>query len=101
MKNISKFKHPDKQPTDPLLARDPMIGCFDLNPDARQIYLRIIAESKPGVLLQCDQIAVQLAAQATALAFDSGHIGGLKGMYDALLLPELGHEYIKQIMSKD
>ena len=100
MSDIRKFKHPDKGPTDYLLARDPMLGCFDLNPKARKIYLRIVNESS-GILLQCDRMVVELTAQQTALAFDSGYIGGLKDMYGALLLPQLGQEYIKQIVSKD
>jgi hypothetical protein len=100
MPDIRKFKHPDKQPHDPLLAQDPIIDCYDLNPDARQIYLRIINESAPGILLQCDKLAVGLAAMTTAFAFENGNITGLQSMYDMLLAPELGREYVKQIMGR-
>jgi len=102
MTKITKFRHPDKKPTDPLLASDPMPDWLDQ--DARSIYLRIINESDPGVLLQCDRLAVATVASATAMAMagdkDAEVILNLIEMYQSILAPELGNEYIEQIMSK-
>jgi len=105
MSNILKFRHPDKKPHDPLLRSDPMPDFLGLNPDARLIYLRIIDESDPGVLLRCDRLAVELAAAQTALSlskvgvgFDEGELESLGEIYSSLLLPDLGREYITQIL---
>ncbi len=106
MTDILKFKHPDKKPTDPLLRSDPIPDY--LNQDARLIYLRIIDESEPGVLLQCDRIAVEITAHMVANALlHSGallqtdgreFIDNIKQAFDGLLAPELGQEYINQIL---
>lgn len=104
MSNIIKFRYPDKKPTDPLLRSDPMPDFLELTPEARLIYLRIIDESEPGVLLRCDQLAVELAAMQTAHLLSGvageGEIESLADLYDKLMLPKLGHEYAYQIMSK-
>ena len=104
MSNIIKFRHPDKKASDPLLRSDPMPDLLGLSPDARLIYLRIIDESDPGVLLRCDRLAVELAAAQTALSlskfgvgFDEGELASLGEIYNSLLLPDLGQEYITQI----
>ncbi len=100
MPDIRKFKHPVKQPTDPLLPGDPLPSY--LNAEARLIYLKIINESEKGVLLQADQIAAALAAMTTeqALSADGGEqfIGDIEEIYAELLLPELGQEYINQVL---
>ncbi len=102
MGTIKKFKHPVKQPTDPLLPGDPLPSY--LNAEARLIYLKIINESEKGVLLQADQIAAALAAQTTAqaLSADDGalFIGFIDEIYAALLLPELGQVYINQVLDR-
>jgi len=102
MPDIRKFKHREKRPTDPLLASDPMLDWLDQ--DARSIYLRIINEAEPGVLLQCDRMAVTLVANATAKALagdnDTAFLYELLEMYKTILAPELGNEYVEQIMSK-
>ncbi len=104
MSNIIKFRYPDKKATDPLLRSDPMPDLLGLSSDARLIYLRIIDESDPGVLLRCDRLAVELAAAQTALSLSKvgvgiaeGELESLAELYSALLLPELGQEYITQI----
>jgi len=103
MPNILKFKYPDKKATDPLLRSDPMPDLIGLSPDARLIYLRIIDESDPGVLLRCDRLACELAAAQTALwlskvSFSEEERESLEYTYSSLLLPDLGQEYITQIM---
>jgi hypothetical protein len=99
---IVKFKHPDKKPTDPLVPCDPVPEY--LNAEARSIYLRIINESKKGVLLQADQIATALAAQTTARALSENDgaqfIGNIDEIFAELLLPELGREYINQVLNR-
>ena len=107
MSNITKFKYPDKKPLDFLLRSDPMPDLLKLNPDARLIYLRIIDESEPGVLLRCDRLAVELAAASTALSLSKvgvgigeGELDSLEEIYSSLLLPDLGQEYISQILRK-
>ncbi len=74
-----------------------------LSPDARLIYLRIIDESDPGVLLRCDQLVCELAAAQTALwlskvSFSEEERESLEYTYSSLLLPDLGQEYITQIL---
>jgi len=103
MSNILKFRYPDKKATDPLLRSDPMPDLLRLSPDARLIYLRIIDESDPGVLLRCDRLACELAAAQTALwlskvSFSEEERESLEYTYSSLLLPDLGREYITQIM---
>jgi len=105
MSNIIKFRHPDKKASDPLLRSDPMPDLLGLNPEARLIYLRIIDESEPGVLLRCDRLCVELAASATALSLSKVGVGIAEGeleslgeIYASLLLPDLGQEYITQIL---
>ena len=103
MSNILKFRYPDKKATDPLLRSDPMPDLLRLSPDARLIYLRIIDESDPGVLLRCDRLAVELAAAQTALwlskvSFSEEERESLEYTYSSLLLPDLGQEYITQIL---
>jgi hypothetical protein len=106
MTNVTKFRYPDKKPTDPLLRRDPMPDFLELTPDARLIYLRIIDESEPGVLLQCDRMAVELAAAQTAqllskvglVGVDDAELESLENIYNDLLAPDLGQEYISQIL---
>ncbi len=104
MSNVIKFRYPDKKPTDLLLRSDPMPDFLGLNPDARLIYLRIIDESEPGVLLRCDRLAVGLAAMQTerllSRVVGEGELESLEEIYSSLLLPDLGQEYISQILRK-
>ena len=107
MSNITKFRYPDKKPHDPLLRSDPMPDFLGLTPEARLIYLRIIDRSEPGVLLRCDRLACELAAAATALSLSKvgvgigeGELESLEEIYSSLLLPDLGQEYITQILRK-
>jgi hypothetical protein len=97
---IVNFKHPDKKATDPLVPGDPMPS--HLNAEARLIYLRIIDESEKGVLLQADRIATALAAQTTARALSekdgAQFIRLIDELFAELLLPELGQEYINQVL---
>ena len=97
---IVNFKHPDKKATSPLVPGDPMPSY--LNAEARLIYLRIINESEKGVLLQADRIAVELAAKITqqALTETGGEmfIDNIRDIFEQLLLPELGQEYINQVL---
>jgi hypothetical protein len=78
-----------------------------LTPEARLINLRIIRESEPGVLLMCDRIMISLTAQqtATALACPKGvnrmdSITGIDESFSMLMVPQLGLEYVAQIMRK-
>ncbi len=102
MSNIIKFRYPDKKPTDPLLRSDPMPDFLGLNPDARLIYLRIIDESEPGVLLQCDQLMVAITAQMVAIALlatgGGEFVDSIEESFEQLLAPDLGQEYITQIL---
>ena len=102
MADIRKFKHPDKNPTDDLLARDPVPEY--LRPEARLIYLRIIRESDPGTLLKCDRLAVGVTAHmvAAALAQTDGRefVDGIAEAFERLMAPELGQEYIDQVLAK-
>lgn len=101
MSNITKFRYPDKNPADPLLASDPMPK--HLKKKSRLIYLRIINESESGILLQCDRLAVEMAARITAQAIsgncDNECIENLENIYEAIMQPELGQEYIDKILS--
>jgi len=109
MSNITKFRYPDKKPSDPLLRSDPMPDFLNLNSDARLIYLKIIDKSEPGVLLRCDRLAVELAAMQTSRLMEAarllpgvvgeGELESLAELYISLLLPELGQEYIHQILN--
>lgn len=102
MTDVRKFNHPEKKPTDYLLARDPLPEGLSL--EARQIYLRIIRESKPGVLLRCDRLFVQVTAQMVELALsgdgDEKSVDSIKEAFDLLLAPELGQDYINQVLAK-
>jgi hypothetical protein len=102
MPNILKFRYPDKKPHDPLLRSDPMPDFLGLNPDARLIYLRIIDESDPGVLLRCDQLMVAITAQMVAIALlatgGGEFVDSIEESFEQLLAPDLGREYITQIM---
>ena len=104
MSDVREFKHPEKQPFDPLLARDPMLDNFNLNREARIIYLRIVRDSKPGILLQVDRMAVELTAQMVGLALsvEGGEyfISSIEESFDQLLAPELGRDYINQVLAK-
>ena len=97
---VVKFKHRAKKGNEPLLASDPVPEY--LNAEARLIYLRIIHESAKGVLLHADQIATALAAQTTAQALSENDgaqfIGFIDEIFAELLLPELGQEYINQVL---
>ena len=109
MTNVTKFRYPEKQATDPLLRSDPMPDFLKLTPDARLIYLKIIDESDPGVLLGCDQLAVGLAAMQTSRLMEAarllpgvvgeGELDSLAELYSSLLLPDLGQEYTHQILN--
>ena len=102
MTNITKFRFPDRKPTDDLLTRDQIPP--SLNPGARLIYLRIISESPPGVLLQCDRLMVEMAARSTDQALTSdprdGDIESLRDTYERIMLADLGEEYIAQVLAK-
>jgi hypothetical protein len=101
MSDVREFKHPEKSPSDYLEAKDPMLDAFNLSPEARLIYLRIIRESEPGVLLRCDRMAVELAAHAVdrALKQDSSDeaVNSIRECFASLLMPDLGQEYIDQV----
>jgi hypothetical protein len=105
MTTVLQFKHPDKQPHDALLRCDPFLESLELTPEARLIYLRIIDESEPGVLLRCDRLIVGLTAMQTdrllMRAAGDGEIEALEEFYSSLLLPKLGREYIIQILQNE
>ncbi len=100
MSNIIEFKFPDKGAFDPLLVSDPVPD--RLSKEGRLIYLRIIEKSPPGVLLQIDRLAVELAVSSTEVAlkygFYEGSMDNLINIFNCLLLPELGEEYIAEIL---
>ncbi len=102
MSNIKKFRYPDKKPHDPLLRSDPMPDFLNLNSDARLIYLRIIDESEPGVLLQCDRLMVAITAQMVEIALlvtgGGEFVDSIEESFEQLLAPDLGQEYITQIL---
>ena len=92
MSNVAKFKFPDKKPDDQLTVKDPVPKT--LNPEARKIYLRIIRESKPGVLLMRHRIAVEVTAIQTESAITHGggaaYVDSTIQAFEMLLAPELG-----------
>ena len=75
---------------------------LNLNSDARLIYLRIIDESEPGVLLQCDRLMVAITAQMVEIALlvtgGGEFVDSIEESFEQLLAPELGQEYITQIL---
>ena len=75
MSNIIEFKFPDKGAFDPLLVSDPVPD--RLSKEGRLIYLRIIEKSPPGVLLQIDRLAVELAVSSTEVALKYGFYEGV------------------------
>ena len=99
MSDVREFKRPEKQPTGCLLVTDPLIS--ELPAGAREIYFRIIRESPPGVLLTVDRLAVEVAARCVHLALTIP--GGdewensIRKIFESLLLPDLGQEYIDQV----
>lgn len=103
MTTVLEFKRPERQAHEQLLRSDPFPD-LDLSPEARLIYLRIIDESEPGVLLRTDRIFLGLTAQQTALALQatdgSLFVEEIAKAFDQALNPELGQEYINQILTK-
>ena len=103
MTTVLEFNRPERQAHDPRLRTDPFPD-LDLNPEARLIYLRMIDESEFGVLLCTDRIFLGITAQQTALALQAPNgilfIEGIEKAFDQALMPELGQEYIRQILSK-
>lgn len=102
MGDITKFRPPDKKPTDILEAKDPLPP--GMTARAREIYLRIIRESEPGVLLVADRLAVEAAARCVddALSEKDGgaHVPVICESFESLLLPRLGLEYSSQVLRK-
>jgi hypothetical protein len=100
MADVREFKRPEKQPTDCLLVT---LLISELPAGAREIYFRIIRESPPGVLLTVDRLAVEVAARCVHLGLTIP--GGdewensIREIFETLLLPKLGQEYIDQVAS--